>query len=107
MAVNCVVPSRIRRYDEAGQMVELTDGYAVDGPEIPRLVARGVLPFEYILGRTDFQERFLGCVDADSVRDVLLVEGAYAKPERVDWRAAHEREVKAARERVKKRRARA
>ena len=109
MAVNCVVPSRERVVDEAGVCVGLVEPgvYRVEGPEVPRLVARGVLPFPYLEGRSDFATRFLGCQDADDVRDVLLVEGAYPKPVRVDWRGAHDLRVKAARERVRKRRERA
>lgn len=88
----------------------------------PFLVARGVVPVEYLTA-----ERFRGCTAPDHVRDVLLAEGDYPRPvplqedmedkdekwieaykERVKgWQKDYDKRRKAARERVRKRRQRA
>jgi len=77
-------------------------GPNVDADGVPGLVARGVMPFRFLPYRADFQERFLGCSEAQHVNDVLLVEGFYSGSG-----SDHAKRKKAARERVKKRRQRA
>ena len=108
MAVNCVVPSRERGYDEAGAFLGMVEPpvFRVEQEAIVRLVARGVVPFSYLELRSDFATRFAGCTEAEHVIDVLRSEGFYPRP-KGEFRAGYDRRVEAARERVKKRRARA
>ena len=66
----------------------------------PELVARGKLDISYL----QLKDRFSGCSEASHIRDVLLVEGFYARPVEAE---DYDKRRKAARERVKKRRQRA
>ena len=116
MAVNNVVPIRERILDRNDEVVGFSDKFR-QTPEMASLVARGVLPVEYLEG-----EVYRGCTEATHVRDVLMAEGYYARPAEIldwddevvegkealldEWKQRHDRRRKAARERVKKRRQR-
>ena len=67
---------------------------------LPDLVARGKLDISYL----ELGDQFSGCSEASHIRDVLLVEGFYARPVGAE---DYDKRRKAARERVKKRRQRA
>ena len=123
MATNGVTPSQERIVDGDGKFIDFHKQPRFRQTEhFPGLVARGVLPFGYL----ELGERFSGCAEAPHVRDVLMSEGHYPRPEldrerlegllgkdrasyiaQVDgWKASYDKRRKAARERVKKRRAR-
>lgn len=76
--MNQVVPCRERTTSVKGE-VELGD-FAVDQEGLPELVARGVVPFEYLRRREDFGERFAGCTEPAHVLDVLRSEGWFPRP---------------------------
>ena len=101
MAFNGVVPSRHRILNDKDEFVSF--GGFMQTPAMPDLVARGVLPFEYL----ELGDRFKGCLEASHVRDVLMAEGVYPRPSNEEWRVSYDRRIRASRERVKKRRQRA
>lgn len=75
--MNNVTPCRVRKFDEkAGRAIE-TGEYKVDVEALPGLVARGVVPYRFMLDRVDFSARFAGCGDAIGVRAILASEGYY------------------------------
>ena len=125
-------PSQQRRV--VGEVAEFYDPPRyIQTEHLPDLVARGKLDIFYL----QLKDRFSGCSEPSHIRDVLLVEGFYARPdydtevldayaERVKasapnpppllasyvkmvdyWKVSHDKRRKAARERVKKRRQRA
>ncbi|MEE9158926.1 MAG: hypothetical protein V3U60_11130 [Gammaproteobacteria bacterium] len=104
MAVNCVVPSQQRKVEKDG-----TFGGFYKPPRyreteyFPELIARGVLPFQFL----PEGDRFLGCAEPPHVLDVLSSEGHFPRPVEPEWRKSYDRRTKAARERVRKRRLRA
>jgi len=79
MAINCVVPSQQRRVNAKGEFQGFYEPprYKVDVEALPGLVARGVMPFRFMLQREDFKSRFKGCETSDDVRAVLSKEGFY------------------------------
>lgn len=79
MAINCVTPSQQRVVNAKGEFQSFYQPprYRVDVPALPGLVARGVMPFRFLVMRADFKTRFAGCADADAVRAVLSAEGYY------------------------------
>ncbi len=79
MAINCVVPSQERIFNDKGEFVSFHSPprYRVDVPALPGLVARGVMPFRFLALREDFSTRFKGCENPDDVRKVLSSEGFY------------------------------
>ena len=99
MAINGVVPSRLRLVSANGEFLGFHKPSRYQCSEdFAQSVARGVLPLEYL----DCSDRFRGCSETAHVRDVLLLEGFYEEHgDDVDKRR------KSARERVKKRRQRA
>ena len=100
MAINGVVPSRHRLVDARDEVIGF--GEYVQTSAMPELVARGVLPFQYL----ELGERFRACTEAAHIHDVLLAGGDYQRPEQEDWKVIYDKRRKAARERVKKRQAR-
>ena len=72
----------------------------VQTEHLPALVARGKLDIAYL----QLKDRFSACSEASHIRDVLLVEGFYARPPEAE---DYDKRRKSARERVKKRRQRA
>ena len=101
MANNGVAPSQLRRLDKDDKFLGFYEParYA-QTDDMPELVARGVLPFQYL----ELGDRFRGCTEAAHIHDVLLAEGVYPRP--TEWKVIYDRRRKAARERVKKRQAR-
>ncbi len=70
MARNQVEPYRDREVSEDGKIE--WGPYRVDGPDIPLLVARGVMPFRFMRERSDFETRFAGCETPADVGRVIL-----------------------------------
>ena len=126
MAINCVAPSQKRKFDDKDEFVGFYKPPRYFQPH-PLQVSRGIVPFKYL----ELGDRFLGCRQPSDITDVLLVEGFWVRPcwesmglyvvgwadmpekEREGhryklepWQSDYDKTRKAARERVKKRRAR-
>ena len=122
-----ITPFLVRQLDVKGNVVFDGDGIVGepdwDAPGIPENVSRGLMPLEVLKRRSD--DLFSHCKAVEHVRDVMMVEGYYKRPEQVipdgvtddeaieayftkirGFQLDFDRRRKSARQRVKKRRQR-